>query len=199
MVFDELQDSISWRWTASGQYSAKSAYDALLIGRIPSTVMPKVWKTKAIPKCRMHAWLLLQNKCLTADNLAKRGWPHNPTCRLCMVHPETALHISASCSYSVRVWEEIVNQLQVPAYLAPTVNTANLQSWWLAPTHLPEQLDKRWRSISLLTWWMLWKERNNRIFNAKARSPKDLVDSILMELASWRTAGVLNLVWPPGD
>ena len=135
LPFDELEDVITWRWTASGEYSVASAYTALLAGRVPSTVMPKVWKTKAIPKCRLDAWLLLQNKCLTTDNLAKRGWPHNPICCLCLTSPKTASHISATCPYSVRVWEGIAHRLQFPARLAPSANTSNLCSWWVAPTN----------------------------------------------------------------
>ena len=80
--FDDLPDSYSWRWTSDGQYTAASAYLAQFIGRIASSVFQQLWKTKATPQCRMHAWILLHNRCLTAENLAKRGWPHNPICSL---------------------------------------------------------------------------------------------------------------------
>ena len=98
--FTEEPDSDTWRWTSSGSYSASSAYAMMFTGSIRSNVFPQVWKTKATPKCRLHAWLLLHDRCLTADNLAKRGWPCNPICSLCHIHPETAVHISAACSYA---------------------------------------------------------------------------------------------------
>ena len=104
IIFDDLEDTVRWRWTTNGTYSASSAYRAMLLGRIPFAVMPQVWKTKAIPKCRLHVWMLLQNKCLNADNLAKSGWPHNPECRLCMTTLETATHLSATYTYSISVW-----------------------------------------------------------------------------------------------
>jgi hypothetical protein len=88
--FSDEDDAISWRWTSNRLYSASSAYHMQLVGRIPSYVFPQIWKAKATPKCRLHAWILMHNKCLTADNLEKRGWPHNPICRLCFVHPETS-------------------------------------------------------------------------------------------------------------
>jgi hypothetical protein len=63
--FDDQQDSVIWRWTENGVYSAASAYQMQLAGRIPSTIFPQVWKVKATPKCRLHAWLVFHNKCLS--------------------------------------------------------------------------------------------------------------------------------------
>ena len=61
---------------------------------------------------------------------------------------------------------------------------------------VPALLIKRWKSLAMLTWWTLWKERNNRIFRNKARSPVEVADHILMELNQWRAAGILRTVWP---
>jgi purine-cytosine permease-like protein len=36
---------------------------------------------------------VLHGKALTADNLAVREWPHNPICKLCMIHQETVQHL----------------------------------------------------------------------------------------------------------
>lgn len=100
VLFDDEQDSLTWKWTANGAYTAKSAYDALMMGRIASPTMPQIWETKAIPKCKTHAWLLFRNKCLTADNLAKRGWPHNPSCAFCHSNPETAVQLLVACPFA---------------------------------------------------------------------------------------------------
>jgi hypothetical protein len=44
-------------------------------------------------KHRVFAWLLVQNKLLTADKLLARNWPCNPICPLCDQVEETAAHI----------------------------------------------------------------------------------------------------------
>lgn len=41
-----------------------------------------IWKTEAVLKMKIFSWLAVLGKCLTADNLIKRGWPHNPVCSL---------------------------------------------------------------------------------------------------------------------
>ena len=199
-LLDDEEDKVIWRLTSSGKYTASSAYHALLYGHIPSQALHQVWNSKAIPKCRMHAWLLLRERCLTADNLAKRGWPHDPICKLCFIHPETAVHLAATCSYTTQVWSEVLQKVSLPAVLGPTTSTLNLQDWWLACSKLaPPNIVDRWRSVALLSWWMLWKERNNRIFNNKASPPAVLAEKIVTEISLWRIAGVLGSSWPESE
>ena len=56
-----------------------------------------IWKAKAEPKCKNFAWILLHRKILTADNLERRGWPHDP---LCNSAPETSPHLCKDCPYT---------------------------------------------------------------------------------------------------
>jgi hypothetical protein len=56
------------------QVNEMSHYSMQLQGRIHSAVLLQVWKAKATPKRRLQTWLLMQDKCLTVDNLGKRGW-----------------------------------------------------------------------------------------------------------------------------
>ena len=182
-LLGQEEDTVTWRWTANGKYSASSVYQALLLGRIPSPILSQVWKTKATPKCRMHAWLLLRNKCLTADNLAKRGWPHDPICKLCFIHPETAVHLAATCSYSQQVWQEVLRKVSLPAFLGPSPTIQGLQEWWKTCASVPApRIIDRWRSVALLTWWLLWKERNNKVFNCKASPATATIDKITAEI-----------------
>ena len=198
--FDNEADSISWSLTTDSKYSAKSAYKALFFGRISSVIMPQIWKTKAIPKCKLHTWLLFHNKCLTADNLAKRGWPHNPVCPLCNNAPETAIHLHVSCAFSQTVWTKLLADLHLPGALCPSLTANNLRRCWSAVNTIvvPALLIKRWKSLAMLTWWSLWKERNNRIFRNKSRLPNEVAEHIILELNQWRAAGILITVWPAG-
>lgn len=150
----------------------------MLIGRIPSPVISQVWKTKATPKCRIRAWLLLHSKCLTADNLAKRGWPHNPICKLCHIHPETTAHLPVACSYSR---QEALGKLSLPARFVPTSSCIQLKAWWQSCSFMaPAKIFERWQTVPLLTWWQIWKERNDRIFNKASTAA--IVDKIITEL-----------------
>jgi hypothetical protein len=58
----------------------RSDYLARFEGRIHFNMKDLIWDSDAELKCRVFAWLAMLGKCLTADNLQKRGWPNTPTC-----------------------------------------------------------------------------------------------------------------------
>ncbi|CAN6334617.1 unnamed protein product, partial [Urochloa humidicola] len=90
---NDQEDSISWKWTADGQYSAKSAYNIQFEGTFSSSRWQDIWKSKAEGKHRFFVWLFLQSKILTADRLMARHWPCDPICSLCDQAQETAEHL----------------------------------------------------------------------------------------------------------
>lgn len=97
---DDAEDEIKWKWTPDGQYSTQSAYRIQFLGRHKKPALTPIWKAKAEPKCRIFAWILPQHKILTANNLAKRGWPHDPTCKLCNGALETPTHLCHDCPFT---------------------------------------------------------------------------------------------------
>jgi len=51
----------------------------------------------------------------------------------------------------------------------------------------------------MLVSWLVWKERNARVFNNLERTPGQLLDDILAEGGSWIRAGATKLAaigWP---
>jgi hypothetical protein len=52
-----VQDLLRWRWTASGKYSAASAYNAMFIGHPRVHGAKELWKVKAPNKCRFFCGL----------------------------------------------------------------------------------------------------------------------------------------------
>ena len=92
-------------------------------------------------------------------------------------------------------------KLQLPLAVVPQLATSNLQEWWssISCTLSDPLIVKRWRSVALLCWWMLWKERNNRIFNSRACNPPDLGEKIITEFKLWHSARLLGTVWPAGE
>ena len=104
MQVSNTPDSIAWKWTADGVYTAKSAYEAQFLGSYSPFRGEFIWQAEAEGKQRFFAWLLVQSKILTADDLVARQWPCNPICSLCSQEQETsshliyiALHFCATC------------------------------------------------------------------------------------------------------
>jgi hypothetical protein len=68
---DGTTDDITWKFMVSGSYSVASAYKAQFEGMINSFMLEAVWKNWALPKCKLFAWLILQNRVWMADRLQK--------------------------------------------------------------------------------------------------------------------------------
>lgn len=110
---NEEPDRITWRWTANGEYSASSAYNAQFIGASIPFNANKIWMAKTEAKCKFFAWLALHGKTLTADNLAKKNWPHQENCSLCYCLPETTEHLLTQCNFTEAVWHKVIDILHL--------------------------------------------------------------------------------------
>jgi hypothetical protein len=166
----DQKDSIRWRWTASGDYSAASGYEAQFMGAYPHYRASTIWRAKTEPKCRFFAWLAIQGKSLTADNLAKKNWPCNPHCPLCYCMNETNEHLLAECNFTEAIWDKIAHDLQVHPVLVP-FHKGNISSWIEAAGRAGNKKQQHINAgIVFLFWWNIWKERNRRIFENKEAS-----------------------------
>ena len=59
----DVEDSHILKFSASGQYSAKSAYDAMFIGAIHFQPRERIWKSWAPGKCKLFMWLVAHKRC----------------------------------------------------------------------------------------------------------------------------------------
>ena len=89
----------------------------------------KLWKASVDPKCRYFACLVLHGKVLTADNLAIRGWPYDPTCKLCRINPETVQHLLLDCNFITALREATFAQKGTIWIATPTAGRS-INSWW---------------------------------------------------------------------
>jgi hypothetical protein len=104
-------DSITWKWTGDGAYSAKSAYKMQIMGSFTTFNANAIWKAQAEGKHRLFAWLLIQYKIQTADMLLQKNWPCNPICPLCDRAMETEAHLCLHCVFTREVWDLVVRWL----------------------------------------------------------------------------------------
>ena len=159
---------MSWRWTANGVYSAAWAYNIQFEGSVRRNFKSIIWCSDAPLSCRVSAWLFVQGRCLTANALARRGWPNKEFCPVCSSYQDTAVHLLATCPMAIQLWCVVLQRCQLPPAFVPE-QIETLQTWLQTTTvMLPKQCHRGWIALSRLTWWTLWKERNARIFNGRA-------------------------------
>lgn len=97
-------DTHVWPLSNSGRYSAKSAYGALFQGSTQFGPWERIWKSWALGKCRFFLWLVIHNRCWTADRLAKRNLPNPAICPLCDQEQENINHLLSSCVCARQFW-----------------------------------------------------------------------------------------------
>lgn len=178
---NDQQDVIRWRWTADGQYTAKSAYQAQLVGSYCSFDSKALWGAKVEGKHWFFAWLLVQCKILTADKLVKRNWPCNEICQLCDQIHESAEHLILHCVYAKEIWLQMSSEseglLQVP------LDDVSMEEWWNTSIQgRDRKLKQRIASLMIYTAWNIWRERNRRIFEGKTALPARVVELIKEEI-----------------
>lgn len=146
--------------SSNGRYSAKSAYMGLFLGSTTFGHYERVWRSWAPPKCCFFIWLVAQNRCWTADRLAKRGLNHPIRCPLCDQQGETLNHLLVNCVFSRIFWYNLLRKFGLHS-LAPQPDAVSFMDWWEMVSEtvnglVREGLD----SLIILGSWMIWKHRN---------------------------------------
>ena len=192
---DELaDDDILWKHSASGNYSAASAYRAQFLGLVLSPMDQMVWKVWAPPKVKFFAWLALQDRIWTADRLQRRGWPNCGPCPLCRGVQECSPHLFFKCLFTLRLWNMVIQKLCIH-----DVDTSawhlydSIKEWWASLSTEGTANRKAKASITMLVSWVIWNERNARVFRHKSAPPHVLLNNVIEESNLWVKAGAKNL------
>ena len=180
--FSDVPDLITWKWTANGLYSSKSAYEVQFSGSYCTFNAQAIWKAKTEGKHRFFTWLLVQGKIQTADNLIMKGIQCDPICSLCHQDSETASHLCLHCSFAQQVWS-LVRTWTDGLVLVPAQGV-NVQEWWNSALQVPDAAKRnRVAAILIYTAWNIWNERNRRIFQGVVQAPQRILGLIKEEMA----------------
>ena len=169
MQLNSEPDTITWRWTADGVYTTKSAYYVQFKGSYSFFSGDSIWKAESEGKHNFFAWLLVQCKLLTADKLTARQWPCNPVCPLCNQEQETATHLVLNCQFAQLVWEKMAIWTQ--QLVRPPQLISEIIDWWQKElAQLPRKTRRVKAALMMYCAWNIRKERNCRVFDHRYTS-----------------------------
>ena len=146
------------------------------------------------PKVKFFAWHTLQDRIWTADRLAKRGWPNCGPCPLCRGVQECGTHLFFRCRFTLRLWNLVIQK-----FLIHDMDTSawssfdSVKTWWASMSAVGTTNRKAKASITMLVSWVIWNERNARVFRHKSKPPPTLLNTIIDEANLWITAGAKKL------
>jgi hypothetical protein len=159
-VFDKLQgvalhpdiaDSVTWRWTADGNFTSATAYAAQFAGAAHTNYIDYIWLIDAPTLQDLH---MACGSGLLLHALAQRGWPHNDSCVLCGTSPspETAQHLLSVCPMTSQVRALTLTLAQVPPCFMTTKSQPLIR--WLSTTlfMIPRTKKPGWNSLYQLVF-----------------------------------------------
>lgn len=189
-----LDDAILWKHTTSGNYSASSAYKVQFLATTRSPMYKVIWKAWAPPRAKFFAWLAIQDRIWTNVRLARRGWPNNGPCALCRREQESIEHLFFQCRYTLRVWAQVKDWLQL-VHVDTSAWTASrsIKDWWIDLASAQNSHKRVMPSIIMLVSKSIWDERNARVFRGRSSPTFILLHAIKNEAKLWALAGAKNL------
>ncbi|KAJ9554032.1 hypothetical protein OSB04_018077 [Centaurea solstitialis] len=151
---------------------------------------------RTLYKANIHIWRAINNRLETKDNLSKSGVSVDSlTCPLCKAKPESVDHIFGNCSTSKIVsallsqwvgwWP--TNDIAVPDLLSKIVST------------MGNEVDRKLKNLIMAAFfWVLWKQRNHKIFKGISKHEKKIMEDIRFTAFDWircRTKFGKHLSW----
>ncbi|XP_022007305.1 uncharacterized protein LOC110906490 [Helianthus annuus] len=124
------------------------------------------WNRWTTNKSLMFVWRAIEEKVPTATTLRNRGMNlPDVICKTCGAADKTAAHVLIQCNFTKRIWEKIINWTGIPM-----VNTEGsikdlLQE--LNELQRSKNVRKAIHVIAIQTMWLLWKNRNEKVFSNK--------------------------------
>lgn len=152
-------DEISWKWTTGGKFTVKSMYNQLTSDEAGDS-HSKIWKAKIPYKIKIFLWLLELGATLTKENMIKRNWVGDPTCRFCDA-VETTYHLFFQCPTAKVVWGITAGCLG-----ATDIPTNVKQYWKWVEKYLPNCKQTHVFGLAVICW-PIWKARNKACFERK--------------------------------
>lgn len=177
------QDSISWKLSQSGEFTVKSLYANLKTGPNKDACSNIIWKTKVPLKVKVHLWLATKGASLTSDVLARRNIAQQFLCPLCSKETESAVHLFFKCDFSTKIWESHKASFKLPN-LPPDLK-ATLTTW--RRRKVSKVIEEDWDRKLAATFWIIWKERNDMLFQHISDNEDGLILRINRAASSWKS------------
>ena len=160
-------DTRRWNLEVSGVFTCKSFRNFLCKENPSPNFDPAsfIWKSKVPPKVKILGWLVAHGRLNTCDMLQRRRpnscfSPH--WCVLCKMNGESAIHTFLQCESASYLWQKLYWEAGL------TWDAPSLISDLFVQNHYGFGKGKKakvlWGCSVLAIFWVLWMERNRRIF-----------------------------------
>ncbi|XP_071728774.1 uncharacterized protein [Rutidosis leptorrhynchoides] len=188
-----------WKWVFSGdgKYNTKILADKIddkLYGG--NSYDSETDRNRLLPQSiGIFVWRAKRRLLPVIIELENRGINlHSVRCPMCDEDVETLDHALVLCKFSQVVWENIFRWWG----LAPFSSTCVADLFNGAGQNIRRHLGKSlWQAVEWVTGYLLWKNRNQKVYHNNSRSTATLVNDIQVKSYEWisKRAKKYNLQW----
>jgi len=197
VVQTDVSDRWKWLPDTMGGYTVRGAYQLLThqVAPMIDVTGEHVWHKQVPLKVSILAWRLLHDRLPTKLNLFRRGIIQHTdvSCVAGCGFDESATHLFLHCASFGSIWQHIRNWLGISG-----VDLLTLHGHFFQFTNSIGMSRKR-RSFMQLLWllcvWIVWNERNNRIFKNIQTTMTDLLEKVKYQSLWWLKAHKVNFVY----
>ncbi|XP_071695920.1 uncharacterized protein [Rutidosis leptorrhynchoides] len=181
---DDKLDVVKWRCN-DGQLKDFSVSNVWLDLRDAKPIVSwhkAVWFTQNIPRHAFMLWLAINERLSTQDRLEQWGLQQNQVCPLCSMVRDSHSHLFVHCSYVQKVWVDFKGKAKMDD-LIDAILSGNHRWPDIVNLVATQKCNKSiWSIIRRLVFgaviYMIWGERNARIYQDKKRSEDVLIKAI---------------------
>ncbi|XP_076939869.1 uncharacterized protein LOC143608822 [Bidens hawaiensis] len=156
------------------------------------------WNNWVPNKVCILAWRSELERLPVLTELAKRNIGTNSVlCPVCGDLEETVEHCFVTCGLAQSVWQAISLWCKIPSIFAFSIRDLLAIYKYVK---FPRKKTKMFHAICLVSFWCLWKVRNDIVFNGKMVSVVNLVGDIKALSYLWvkNRSGEMSISWDDG-
>ncbi|GKB91388.1 RNA-directed DNA polymerase, eukaryota, reverse transcriptase zinc-binding domain protein [Tanacetum coccineum] len=178
MLNEQANDEVKWKKSDGGvcEFTVNHAYRDFIAVEEDVKWWKVVWFSQNILKHAFIVWLAIQNKLTTQDKIKQWGSYDVLCCALCKNNTDSHSHLFFECGYSSEVWKNVVDKMDVGD---------RSYKWFeiveeMSRTFNGNSINSIIRRLCLVaSVYLIWQERNYRIFREEIRSPEELTKAII--------------------
>ncbi|XP_071740858.1 uncharacterized protein [Rutidosis leptorrhynchoides] len=178
-VLSNVPDSIRWRDYAGNlvHFSVGIVWNTIRTRSDPVNWFPIVWFPQCIPRHSFLVWLLFGENLKTQDKL--KPWEIGASvvllCPFCHAEPDSHLHLFFRCPFAAQVWKYVKSSVRVNVAGNDWTDFVDSISSCAARRTVCSIVSKLLFGAAV---YMIWQERNKRLFKKDARSYSKVVAAI---------------------
>ncbi|XP_022030601.1 uncharacterized protein LOC110931518 [Helianthus annuus] len=186
-----VQDQVLWmNGNKLHEFSSSEVWNSIRSREPQVDWVNVVWFSQCIPRHAFLMWLIMRRKLLTQDRILRWGADRRRNmnmmcCLLCYENFDSHEHLFFECKFSAQVWR-LVRDKPSMSSVQPKRNL--IVEWLSERARSKTAANFICRLIVAASAYIIWQERNNRLFRNHARPP-DIVADAIVETIRYKLMG----------